>query len=346
MMLRLIDDVITQPPPWNDPYGSPGLALNNILAPVVVTPAGFSAFCDNALNSKIAAVLHQWFELLESPKSADVLITTQWLSPESIFQLSSGLKGFDPTKPTIEPFLKAYVQDSDRRDPHWGFKTWNGFFSRPFLNPDYERPLDTDKDALVSAADSRVYCIASNVREMDTFWLKGHKYSLKHLLASHYVSDFIGGTVFQSYLLPSDYHRWTMPFAGTIEEVVKVDGTYFALSQYLVDPTQPDEFTSLVEGLPYLATVSTRWLVFIKPDDPRLGDKVCFIPVGLQEISSVKFGFEPNELPKKIDKGELLGMFKFGGSTTCLIFQPKVNITWGVTQLQHIQIRSKIGTIH
>ena len=352
-MIDLINDVVSHPPIFRDPRGgAPGLSFNNILSAVIVTPAGFNAFVNDALNIAFKRILVDWCDYLSDPEKSSAkesLTHDKWLSDESIYTLSKYLKGFNPEEPSTAPFKDAFVKNP--ADPHWGFTDWNDFFARPFVSKekfDYYRPMPNpdSPDLITSPADSRIYGIATNVSEFDTFWLKGHRYSLKYLLNGDMGGDrhkpYIGGTVYQAYLLPSDYHRWTMPFTGTIKDIYEIPGTYFALSNFLVDPAQPDEFSSLVEGLPYLSTVSARQVAVIKADNEKIGT-VCFIPVGLQEISSIKF------LQKKdtrVEKGEDLGMFQYGGSTVVMVFEPKVNIKWAVSQMEHVLIRSGIATVY
>jgi phosphatidylserine decarboxylase len=356
-MIELINDVVSQPPIFRDYRGgAPGLSFNNILSAVIVTSSGFTAFINDALNEALKKILSDWCTYLSDPNkdSAEKSLTSKkWLSNESIYVLSQYLEGFDPDKPSTKAFKDAFVQTKDFDDPHWGFKSWNEFFARPFISKvkfDFYRPMPNpdDKDIIISPADSRIYGIATNVSEMDTFWLKGHRYSLKHLLNGDKAGDrhkpYIGGTVYQAYLLPSDFHRWAMPFKGTIKKIVTIPGTYFALSNALVDPAQPDEFASLVEGLPYLSTVSVRKIAIIEADNKKIGT-VCFIPVGLQEISSVKFSHPENE-ETKLEKGDELGMFQYGGSTVCMVFEPTVNIKWAVSQMEHVLTRSKIATVY
>lgn len=329
-MIDLINDIILHPPIFRDPRGgAPGLSFNNILSAVIVTPSGFTAFINDALNAALQKILSDWCTYLSTPDSAKQSVTTkEWLSNESIFVLSQYLKGFDPANPTTDAFKKAFVPKGDELKDHWGFQSWNAFFARSFIDIEYYRPLPSPPDVndIISPADSRIYGIATNVSATDTFWLKGHRYSLKHLLNGDKGGTrheaYIGGTVYQAYLLPSDYHRWAMPFSGSIKEIVPISGTYFALSNALVDPAQPDEFASLVEGLPYLSTVSARKIAIIQADNDKIGE-VCFIPVGLQEISSVEF---TAPVEKHLDKGEELGMFQYGGSTVCMVFGPNVNI--------------------
>ena len=354
-MLELINDVIAQPPIFRDPRGgAPGLSFNNILASVIVTPSGFNAFINDALNEAFKRVLSDWCTYLLSLESArDSLTDDKWLSNESIIGLSQSLYDFDPEDPK-KAFKRAFVGDNEDKD-YWGFLSWNDFFSRPFISAeifDEYRPMadPNNPNLIINPADSRMYGIATNVSEMDSFWLKGHRYSLKHLLNGDEGGDgrrhekFIGGTVYQAYLLPSDYHQWAMPFSGTLKEVITMPGTYFALSNALVDPAQPDEFASLVEGLPYLCTVSARKIAILEADDEKIGT-VCFIPVGLQEISSLKFFHEENK-EKHLEKGEALGAFQFGGSTVCLVFEPKVNIKWRVSQLEHVLIKAAIAEVY
>ena len=47
-----------------------------------------------------------------------------------------------------------------------------------------------------------------------------------------------------------------------------------------------------------------------------------------------------------LDKGEALGGFQYGGSTVCMVFEPKVNIKWEVSQLEHVLIKSKIAEVY
>jgi hypothetical protein len=57
----------------------------------------------------------------------------KWLSDESIIILSQYLKDFDPKNPT-KAFKNAFVEEGCLEDPHWGFKSWNDFFARPFAS--------------------------------------------------------------------------------------------------------------------------------------------------------------------------------------------------------------------
>jgi phosphatidylserine decarboxylase len=68
--------------------------------------------------------------------------------------------------------------------------------------------------------------------------------------------------------------------------------------------------------------VATRALIFIEADNPKIG-LMCVIPVGMAEVSSCQITVKVGE---RVEKGQQLGMFHFGGSTHCLIFRRGVNL--------------------
>ena len=97
----------------------------------------------------------------------------------------------------------------DPKDEHWGFTSWNDFFTRRFR--DGERPVaapDDDK-VIVSACESTPYGISTDVQRQDRFWIKSQPYSLEDMLAADdAVDDFVGGTVYQAFLSATNYRRW------------------------------------------------------------------------------------------------------------------------------------------
>ena len=126
-------------------------------------------------------------------------------------------------------------KDLFKCNPHqdnWGFKSWDDFFVREFKDIDSVRPIccKDDETLIVSACDSKPFALQTDVKEYDTFWLKGQPYSVAEML-NHYdegVSKFVGGTVYQAFLSPTTYHRWHSPVSGTVVHTSIVDGTYFS----------------------------------------------------------------------------------------------------------------------
>ena len=71
-------------------------------------------------------------------------------------------------------------------------------------------------------------------------------------------------------------------------------------------------------SLGYETATNTRGLVFIEADHKKLGT-VVVMPIGITEISSVRFSVEQGQ---HVDKGDELGYFSYGGSTLAVVFQP------------------------
>ena len=206
--------------------------------------------------------------------------------------------------------------EHDPQDEHWGFASWNDFFTRRFK--DGERPVASpdDDNVIISACESTPYRIATGVKRRDRFWIKSQRYSLQDMLANdESVDQFAGGTVYQAYLTAMNYHRWHSPVAGTIVRAFVQPGTYYseAVSESW-DALEPPD------SQPYLAHVAVRAIILIQADDPVIG-LVAFVAVGIGEISSCKI--DENVTPGyHVAKGEELGCFQFGGSTYCLVFRP------------------------
>ena len=137
--------------------------------------------------------------------------------------------------------------------------------------------------------------------------------------------QFEGGDVYQAFLCAFDYHRWHSPVSGTIRSTEIVNGTYYSETLSVgMDVGGPD----LSQG--YIAHVATRAILFIEADDPKIG-MICVVPIGMAEISSCII--DPKIKPGyKVQKGEELGYFQFGGSTHCVVFRPNVIETFTVEE--------------
>ena len=65
----------------------------------------------------------------------------------------------------FNPLSSKYIDwDSyyiDREKPHWGFKSWNDFFTKP-IRPE-KRPLDPRKDSIVHSSDAHPLRFPENI---------------------------------------------------------------------------------------------------------------------------------------------------------------------------------------
>jgi phosphatidylserine decarboxylase len=298
-LMRLINEVLTMAPEFGPQGAMVATPLAAILDWAMGTPAGFAAFRDPRVNEMLRKILMVWCEFLSSADSLYVLNESPsgWKSAEA--QQTVGIEQFE----------------HDPEDEHWGFSSWNNFFTRRFK--DGERPVaspDDDK-VIVSACESTPYGISTDVQRQDRFWIKSQPYSLADMLANDdSVDEFVGGTVYQAFLSATNYHRWHSPVAGKIVRAFVQKGTYYSEADSegkdAVEPTNSQS---------YLAHVSARAIFIIEADDPVIG-VMAFVAVGMVEVSSciiaanVKPGYH-------VEKGEELGYFQFGGSTHCLVFR-------------------------
>jgi phosphatidylserine decarboxylase len=328
-MLSLINEVLTMAPEFGDQNVT--LPLGAILDWTMGTSAGFAAFRHPKVNAALKKILTAWCAYLNSP--------------ESLYVLNDSPSGW--TSEAARRAIGIEQYEHDPADPHWGFTSWNDFFTRRFR--DGARPVAApeDDDVIVAACESTPFSIRTDVKRRDEFWLKTQPYSLEDMLANDEgVDEFVGGTVYQAFLSATDYHRWHSPVAGTIVRAFLVEGTYYSEADSLgsdaVEPTHS-------QG--YLAHVAARAIFLIRADNPAIG-LVGFVPVGMSEVSSclIHPSIEPGH---HVVKGEELGHFQFGGSTHCLIFGPGVIGDFAITAIPQphdpdaplVLVRTRLATV-
>ncbi|KDQ10823.1 hypothetical protein BOTBODRAFT_638719 [Botryobasidium botryosum FD-172 SS1] len=244
---------------------------------------GFTILINRRVNDHFRKIFAVWLKFLASSQSNYVL--------------HEGCDGWlsPEAMENMPKFKETFVCDPG--EPHWGFTSWNHFFARE-LRPGARPPSNPDDDRIItSACESKFLRKAFSVTTRDQFWMKNQPYSLVHMLNNDpLASSFVGGTVYQAFLSPYYYHRWHSPVEGT---VVKTQGQQ-----------------------PFLSHVATRALIFIQARNPNIG-LMCFIGVGMVEVSTCDITVEPGQVVKK---GQEIGTLHFGGSTHCLVFGPQVKL--------------------
>lgn len=328
-LLKMIDVVLTTPPFFNN-TGLPGLPINAMLASVMATDSGYSFFLDTTVNRHLKRILEAWGKFLASPASLPALsedAETGWFGADAMAQMP----GFD-TEFVCEP-----------NAPYRGFTSWDDFFTRRFR--DGRRPVSApDDDAVVvSACEAAPYKLVRGARLLDRFWIKAQPYSLLHMLAGDELApQFDKGTVYQAFLSSFSYHRWHSPVAGRIVKTCVVDGSYYAQNRPEgFDPCGPRRSQA------YIAQLATRALIFIEADHPAIG-LICFVAVGMAEVSTCEVTVSAGQ---RVAKGEQLGMFHFGGSSSCLIFRPETLLDFDLhgqtpgLDTEPIPINTRIATV-
>jgi phosphatidylserine decarboxylase len=323
-LFRKLNNVLTEAPNFNK-TALVGTPLSGILIWTMGSPEGFAAYRRDKINEMFGKILHEYKKFLDSPDSRYVLNKSK-----------SGWFGKDASK-----VVNMSDYQCDTTKPYYGFKSWNDFFTRklkPGLRPNIE---PNNNNVVNSACDSTIYRISYNVKADAKFWIKSEPYSLNAMLNGEkkYVDKFIGGTIYQAFLNPFNYHRWHSPINGTIEKAYIKKGLYFTQVNALgEDPTDQDHSEA------YLTNVETRAIIYIKADNKKIGT-ICIMPVGMVEVSScnINKNIKPGH---KVKKGDELGFFAYGGSTHCLFFEPNVIKRFKYNKNEFVQLGQIIAEIN
>jgi phosphatidylserine decarboxylase len=371
-MLKLIDHIIDEAPAFSvieNEIGLIGFPINAILDWAMGTQGGYMAFTHPVVNEKLKVILNEWSQFLEGEKSTSVLVDGKiddyeetdysnpvgWFTPEALLAIAKvdpKYKGGDDIEKARESFIRNYQCDISAE--HWGYKSWDHFFTRNFNKGIREVSLEDQKDpnVIVNACESAPFKCVTNAKMKDKFWMKGQPYSLSDIMDNcketqefkekQINNETIGSTVYQAFLCSKSYHKWHSPVDGTVKAIYNIPGTYYAEAPVVgFDPSGPNDSQG------YITELATRALIFIESDNPQIG-LMCFVAVGMAEVSSCEITVKKGD---HIKKGDPTGSFHFGGSTHCLIFRPGVKIDFdfhGQTPCLdtiNIPVKSKIGKL-
>jgi phosphatidylserine decarboxylase len=348
-LLCMMDHIVVAAPKFQlaageegEPIGVPMYLLFDLLSN---TDAAHDLFRIPAFNVALKNLLDSWGAYLTTLESNSTLTDADdgWFGGPGIKSLEDKGRGI---------FNQTYVIPNPKAINR-GYTSWDHFFTREVQSN--ARPIDaaSDKSLIHSACESTVYRIARGVKDHDQFWLKAQSYSLYDMLSIDkdrtYVDPFVGGTVYQAFLSPQDYHRWRSPVDGVIEKAIIVPGTYYAVipdaGAEADDPDLPegDPRGALIRSQAWLTMTSARALIFIRANNPVIG-LVGFIGVGMAEVSTCTLSVVDGQ---KVNTGDEIGMFHFGGSSHALIFGPKVNVTFADNVIidNHLKVNSIIAQV-
>lgn len=352
-LLYHMDDIVVAPPSFvvakeddgsesSEPIGVPLYLLFDLLSN---TSAAYDLFRYPKFNDAMKDLLDSWGQYLTTPDSNRTLtnLPDGWFSEESLRRLEEGRGIFNQTYITPDPTAV-----------NRGYTSWDHFFcrelqpgARPIITP---LPGPSPVIPIYNACESAYERIQRNVQRHDQFWLKGMKYSLYDMFGRDdaRVEQFLGGTVYQAFLSPQDYHHWHSPVKGTVVDARVVPGTYYAVLPDDGEPLaqgselgQGDPHGALIRSQPWLTVSAARALIFIQADQEEIG-LVCVIAVGMAEVSTCDLRVR-NDDP--VEPGQQLGMFHFGGSSHAVIFGPQANVAFTdeVKPGNHIQINRIIA---
>ncbi len=207
------------------------------------------------------------------------------------------------TRQKIAPFIEEYGLNANEflRDVH-EFANFNEFFYRE-LKPE-ARPVDPDPTSIVFPADGRHLCVP-DLSNCNGLFIKGEMFDLAALLDDERLSQqYAAGSLLLSRLCPVDYHRFHFPIAGTPGPTRLINGPL-----YSVNPI------ALRQNIQILAT-NKRCLTEV--ETPAMG-RVLVMEIGATCVGSIRQTYREWE---GVSKGDEKGYFRFGGSSTIVIFPP------------------------
>jgi phosphatidylserine decarboxylase len=219
----------------------------------------------------------------------------------------------------IDAFLADYGVDVSELDRHpHDFSTINQLFSRPLRAG--TRPVEgpDEPSVAVSPTDCRLTCVDGG--SATHLLVKGRRRSVRDLLgltapsttgpAAARVRDFYEAGAEQGFaaavcrLAPGDYHRFHWPVDGEwrLDNVLDLAGEYHSVSPVCI-------------GGPVDVLGRNRRIVVVV-DSPAFGP-VAMVVVGAVKVGSVELTASPG----RVNKGEEMGQFRYGGSTVVLVFR-------------------------
>lgn len=305
-MLALFNVILTHAPEFND-SGFVGFPFNAILDWSMATPDGWTGFLDDKVNQHLKAILNEWGKFLRSADSTSVLNADP----------RSGWFGEDARK-AMPDFEKEFICHPDQ--PHYGFKSWDDFFVRRFRSGVRPVASPDDDSVIVNPCESAPFALKHDVQLFDRFWIKTQPYAVKFMLNNDpCCKNFENGCVYQAFLSALSYHRWHAPVSGKVVKTALIPGTYYSEAKSVgYDPYGPNDSQG------YISELAARAVICIEADNPDIG-LVAFVAIGMAEVSSCEITVYEGQ---HITKGQETGMFHFGGSTFCLLFGPKVKLSF------------------
>ena len=254
------------------------------------------------------------------------------------------LQYYEPFRSWMILFTEKYGQYLNTTDS-WSDEVYqtalanpsNQFFARYLADPS-RRPVADAEDAsvVVSPADAKPQGVwkidgESMVISDDPITIKsGTLRSVDTLLGpSNFAGEFAGGTFTHMFLDVDDYHRYHFPVSGTIREVLTIPGDDAIGGRVIW--SEKDQRYILEANDTSWQSIETRGLVIVETDGYGL---VAIMPIGMSQVSSVCFEKEV-QVGQRVEKGDMLGCFLFGGSDIVLIFQSDVEVEMVAEQVEN-----------
>ena len=203
--------------------------------------------------------------------------------------------------------------------------SFNEWFSRSLIDPSVRPIADS---TVVSPADAKpqgIWAIDENgdlVHKEGTVIKSARITSVAQLIGpdSQYTDAFKGGTLTHTFLDVNDYHRYHFPVSGTVLEVRKIPAVDAAggITEWDADSGR----YILLDSVPGWQMIETRDCVILDTGEYGL---VAVLPIGMSQICSCNWE-DSVQVGARVEKGDPMGWFLFGGSDIVMVFQSGVDV--------------------
>ena len=204
---------------------------------------------------------------------------------------------------------------TDRYESPENWHSWNDFFARRLRNSFENRKSKIEYRSFIAPCDGEILSAPVKTATIKNW--------LDLLGDSPYREVFAGGETCHIVLDVFDYHRFHMPCDGTVLECRTIQGIHAGGGEIIWDEAE-GRYRYEQCGVTDFQMLETRGVLVL--DMPTFG-KIAIVPVGVQQVSSVKWTHpvltnRDAIIDNRISQGEELGKFLFGGSDVVLFFEP------------------------
>ncbi|OGT50217.1 MAG: phosphatidylserine decarboxylase [Gammaproteobacteria bacterium RIFCSPHIGHO2_12_FULL_38_11] len=247
------------------------------------------------------------------------------------------------TRWAIKKFITHYkvnIEEAKITD-YREFKTFNEFFTRELKSN--ARVIALNENSIISPVDGCISELGA-IEKDKLLQAKGAYFNLLDLCAGNKALNktFENGSFLTIYLAPKDYHRFHMPIAGKLLQMIYVPGKL-----YSVNPAS-------VQNVPGLFALNERVICVF---ETSIG-KMAFIAVGAMIVGSIAMNWHGIVTPSKnrvmalwnysdknihLQKGDEIGHFRLGSTVILLTEQNAVEWDLILHAEKTLQLGETIG---
>jgi phosphatidylserine decarboxylase len=192
---------------------------------------------------------------------------------------------------------------TDRYESPENWHSWNDFFARRLRTP-----LAVPHLGMVSPCDGVLMDMpvkTTSVNELTDL-----------LTGSPHKDAFVGGKAIHWVLDVFDYHRFHAPCTGTVIECRTIEGIHTGGGVIIWDEGEHRYRYAQLAATGF-QSLETRGVLIMDTADYG---RIALVAVGIQQVSSVVWN-AAIQVGTKIEQGQELGLFQFGGSDILLLFE-------------------------